>query len=195
MPQARVFGRTALTGAGMAVGGLNGGAMVGLISALPPVEPISIALTAVTSTADAAASYGAHRRGQKLRTVQENAASYRCDHPGSEHDRLARETLPYVIDQQDKRKMRKGRAAIPFVGSIGEGIRGVYMHFKKKKAGTLGVDRQAASEQLARHLVPHHCELAEEITDALFGTQRMEAIRGMDPDAAAQAINVRLKTN
>jgi hypothetical protein len=184
-----------LTGAGLTAGGLNGAAMVGMISAIPPVEPISIGLTAAASFSDAAASIGAHRRAGKLRTVQENAANFRCDHPGADHDRLANETLPYAIDQQDKRRARKGRAAIPVLGSIGEGVRGVWMHFKKKREGTLGVDRAQHSRRLAQHLVPHHCELAEEMGQALFGQRRMEAIRGMDPDAAAEAINARLKSN
>lgn len=195
LPEVRVAGRMALTGAGLTAGGLNGGAIVGLFSALPPVEPISISLSAVASASDAAAAYGAHRRGGKLREIQANAPNYHCDHAGPEHAHLANDVLPYVIAQQDKRKMRKGRAAIPFIGAIGEGIRGVYMHFRKKRAGTLGVDRRAASEDLARHLVPHHCELAEDMTEALFGRRRMEAIRGMDPDAAADAIHSRLKSN
>lgn len=195
MPQARVAARTGMTGFGLAAGGLNGGAMVGVLGALPPVEPISFALSAAASASDAAAAYGAHRRGGKLREVQRNAMDYACDHPGPDHDRLVREVLPYAIDQQDKRMMRKGRAAVPFVGALGEGIRGVWTHFRKKRAGTLGVDREAASNHLARHLTPHHCGLAEDMTEALFGRRRMEALRGMDPDEASQAIMTRLKTN
>lgn len=195
MPEARVAARTGLTGAGLTAGALNGGAMVGLFSALPPVEPISISLSAVASASDAAAAYGAHRRGTKLREVQANAGNLACDHPGPGHERLRNETLPYMIEQQDKRKARKGRAAVPFVGAIGEGIRGVAAHFSKKKAGTLGVRRQAESQELARHLVPNNCELAEGMTEALFGRGRMEALRAMEPDDAAKAIATRLKTN
>ena len=195
MPTARVAGRIGLTVASVPASGLNGAAMTGLMAALPPVEPISISLMAVSSFADAAAAIGAHGRGNKLRSVQENADQLRCDHPGGEHEHLRNEVLPYAINQQDKRKMRKGRSAIPFVGAVGESIRGVWMHFKKKKAGTLGVERQAASEDLARHLVPHHCELAESMVEALFGHDRMQAIRGMDPDDAAKAIGKRLKSN
>lgn len=195
LPEAKSAARLGLTGAGFSAGGLNGAAMIGMIPAMPPVEPISIALTAVASASDAAAAIGAHRRGEKLRTVQENIPNFRCDHPGAEHDRLAKETLPYAIGQQEKRRNRKGRSAIPVLGSMGEGIRGVWTHFSKKRKGTLGVDREAHSNALARHLVPHHCELAEEMGDALFGRQRMEALRGMDPDDAAKAIAARLKTN
>lgn len=195
IPRAETAGRTALTAASMVAGGLNGGALAGVFSALPPVEPVSIALSAAASAVDAGAALRANRRGKDLRAVREHASDYACDHPGAGHDRVADEVLPYAIGQMDKRKARKGRAAIPFVGAIGEGIRGIWTHFRKRRAGTLGVERHAQSDALAEHLTTGNCGLAEAATGALFGSRRTEALRGMAPEDASRAIAARLKPN
>jgi hypothetical protein len=195
LPAAKNAGRIGLTGAGLTAGGMNTGATLGMFSAIPAVEPVSLALGTVASIVDLAASVGAGGRADKLRALEGSAGVCRCDHAGAEHDHLRREVLPYVIGQQEKRKRRKMRAAVPVVGALGEAARGIYMHYKKKGEGTLGVERRANSDALARHLTGSNCELAEGMVKALFGERRMGAIKGMEPERAADAIFRRLKTN
>jgi hypothetical protein len=98
-----------------------------------------------------------------------------------EHNIVADEVLPYIIEKKDAKFHRKVASAVPGVGLL-EGMRAVGKKGYKWAAGTLGENRTSASRWLAVHLITHRCELAEAIVAELYSLEECEVLKTYDSD-------------
>lgn len=109
-----------------------------------------------------------------------------------DHATIGTTILSYIIDQKTEKAVKKG------VGAVGLGVlttlysigRAAY----KSAAGTKGKQRNFYAHVLARHLITHHCQLAEAIVAELLSEEEMRILKGEDSDVAGAAIADKMKS-
>lgn len=193
LPESQTFGRKILSAGSGVITAINAQAPVHLAGAVSLGAPVMLPLAALPPIIHGVSARNAHSRVQKLRELRNDIAENKYPYEDKQ-GHLATHVLPYVIHQQEKRQSRKTVAAIPIVGGMIELGRSMVTHFKKDSAGTLHVERNAASETLAHRIATRDSGLAHDIVSALFNEEKTHSLMGMPVEKSSEAIYNRLST-
>ncbi len=159
--------------AAVAAGGAVSATGVGLVAAAG-------ALTIGNTYINAKAAHKTRKHRANLREIFRNryhSSKYDCYGVGAladwnEHNQIAEQILPYVIEQKSKKYGRRVRYAIPGVNLLST-FRAVGTKGWKALRRTLGEERKEAAKWMTGHLFTHNCDLVEAIIAELFSYEEM----------------------
>jgi len=151
--------------------------------------PLAGAVALGKSVAAGVSVYKTHQHINSLQDIRDAGSNnIFCEGDRNDHNVIYTHVLPYIIDQKKRKLRRKAEQVVPVLGSAASSIEtGLHSIWKRAK-GTRGVQRHYYAQVLTVHLVGCKCGLAEDIVSALWGYEKMCAIRGLNSDDAGYYI-------
>jgi hypothetical protein len=160
------------------------------------------ALTLGMAATSAVAAHKSRLHRNHLQAIADRVRAYACgpvDPTNAEglnrfeHECIANDVLPYIIEQKNKKFHRKVVGAVPGVGLL-ESARAIGKKAYKAATGTLGQERNRSARWLAKHLITHNCGLTQAIVAELYSFDEMLWLLEQDFPTVVRFLEDKLKS-